>query len=183
MAHYQDVHSSSSAELPSSLPTQSPTELSNDQPDPALTVYVQSMPSIDDNPAYSFPSMLNNILCLNPLPPPWIIVSNNPVIMCRMKVNQGRHVEVDFTIRSDDTMKWMVFLREKELNSINCPLLDGLPSHLMDIKSVLLIVNKLNESKLCVGNPDDKFIELHKQRAITLHGTSGKYIRYEAFTN
>jgi len=46
------------------------------------------------------------------------------------------------------------------LNSTNCPLLNGLPSLLADIESVLYIVNKLNESKMCSGNSDDKFIAL-----------------------
>ena len=79
-------------------------------------------------------------------------------------------------------MKWMAFLREQELNLSNCPLLAGLPSYLMDIESVLVIVNKLNESKLCAGNPDDKFVELYKQRAVTLIGISSKKEVHEIYS-
>ena len=140
----------------------------NIAPDPPIN----TLPSpVNDTPSPSFSAMLHNVLCLNPLPYPWVIVSDYPVILCRMKIKQHKHVEVDFTIRADETMKYFVFFREQGLNSTNYPLLNGLPSFL---ESALFIVNKLNESKVCSGNSDDKFITLYKQRAVTIHGISSK---------
>jgi len=100
---------------------------------------------------------------------PWVVVSDQPIIVCRHKINEGKHVEVDFTIRIDHAMYWKLFLKDTELHPSTCPLLEGLPTCLKDMKSILQIMKKLDETEFCQGNPDSKFIELIKQRATTLN--------------
>lgn len=132
---------------------------------------------VDNSVDVSLPSLhsvLHSYTSLNPLPFPWIVASDDPAIFCRIKVNLDKHVEVDFTVRVDPALKWRVFFKEQELDSRKYPLLAELPDCLGNIESVMQIINKLNGVQLCSGNPDDKYIELFKQRALTLHGTSSK---------
>ena len=91
-----------------------------------------------------------------------------------MKVLPYKQVEIELTIRISDDTKWTLFVRNYEVDSRICPLLGNLPTHLENMESILLVIQKLGDCNLCVGNQDDKFIELHKQRAVTLHGISGK---------
>ena len=118
--------------------------------------------STDDQPPSNahLQSVLENIISMNPLPFPWIIVSAEPVIICRTKVDPYKQAQIDFTIRADTNMKWKLFVRDCEFDWKLCPLLCDLPTYLITMESILLIVQKLDSCNLCVGNQDEKFIEL-----------------------
>ena len=127
-----------------------------------------------DYSSQSVSSMLDSVIRLNPLPSPWMTISAEPVILCKMKVYPYKQVEIDLTIRVNDDMKWTLFVRNCQVDSRICPLLGNLPIHLENMESILLVIQILNDCNICVGNQDEKFIELYKQRAVTLHGISGK---------
>lgn len=150
--------------------TESPESPSSDHP-PSDNL---PAPPPDDCSSQSVSSVLNSVIHLNPLPSPWMTISADPIILCRMKVHPYKQVEIDLTIRINDDMKWILFVRSCQIDSRICPLLGDLPIHLENMESILLVIQKLNDCNLCVGNQEEKFIELHKQRAVTLHGISGK---------
>ena len=128
----------------------------------------------DDDSSQSVSSVLDSVIRLNPSPSPWMTISAEPVVLCKMKVLPYKQVEIELTIRISDDTKWTLFVRNYEVDSRICPLLGNLPTHLENMESILLVIQKLGDCNLCVGNQDDKFIEMHKQRAVTLHGISGK---------
>ena len=107
------------------------------------------------------------------------MISAESVIICRMKVDPYEQAQIDFTIRADTNMKWTLFVRDCEFDWKLCPLLCDLPTHLTTMESIILIVQKLDSCNLCVGNQDEKFIELYRQRAVTLHGISSKQLSSE----
>ena len=55
-----------------------------------------------------------------------------------------------------------------------CPLLSGVPSALTSAAAVCSLLRLLNSTKICIGNPDTQFLDIWKQRSLTLHGSSGK---------
>ena len=112
-------------------------------------------------------------LSLSPLPSPWIIFSPSPLILCRMKVSPQMYVVVELTLRIDSSSKWTLFFREYELSLLTCPLLIGLPLEIKNAESVHLVVQRLDSSKVCAGNPEDQYVVVCQQRAVTLHGISG----------
>ena len=112
-------------------------------------------------------------LSLSPLPSPWIIFSPSPLILCRMKVYPQMYVVVELTLRIDSSSKWTLFFREHELSSPTCPLLIGLPLEITNAESVHLVVQRLDSSKVCAGNPEEQYVAVCQQRAVTLHGISG----------
>ena len=128
----------------------------------------------DDDSLQSVSSVLETVIRLNPLPSPWMTISAEPIVLCKMKVHPYKQVEIELTIRISDDMKWTLFVRNCQVDSRICPLLGSLPIHLENMESILHVIQKLGDCNLCVGNQDEKFIELHKQRAVTLHGMSGK---------
>ena len=107
---------------------------------------IQSSP--DDQPLSNahLQSVLENIVSMNPLPFPWIIVSAKPVIICRTKVDPYKQAQIDFTIRADTNMKWTLFVKDCEFDWILC----DLPTHLITMESILLIVQKLDSCNLYV---------------------------------
>ena len=116
---------------------------------------------------------LANQLSLNPLPSPWIVFSPNPLVLCRMKVHSQMYVVVELTLRTDSSLKWTLFFREHKLSSHNCPLLNDLPLEFTNAESVHMMVQRLDSSKICAGNPEDQYIAVCQHRAVTLHGISG----------
>ena len=53
--------------------------------------------STDDHPPNNahLQSVLENIVSMNPLPFPWVIVSAKPVIICRTKVDPYKQAQID----------------------------------------------------------------------------------------
>ena len=169
----------SDSSVPEALPgTESPSDCiqssSSDHP-PGDDTPTSAIP--DDMYSQSVSSMLNSVIRLNPLPSPWITISTEPIILCKMKVHTHKQAEVDLTIRINNDMKWTLFVRSHEVDSKICPMLSNLPLCVENMESILLVVQKLNDCRLCVGNQDEKFIKLHKQRAVTHHGISGQELR------
>ena len=89
----------------------------------------------DDHPSQSVSSVLDNVFNVFHLPSPWMTISADPVVLCKMKVHPCKQVEVDLTIRINDDMKWTLFVSSCELNSSICPLLGNLPIHLENMES------------------------------------------------
>ena len=89
-----------------------------------------------------------------------------------MKVYSQMYVVVELTLCIDSSSKWTLFFREYELSSPTCPLLIGSPLEITNAESVHLVVQRLNSSKVCVGNPEEQHVVVCHQRAVTPHGIS-----------
>ena len=57
-----------------------------------------------------------------------------------------------------------------------CPLLAEVTHTLTSVAAVRHLMVLLDSTKPCIGNPDGKFLDLWQHRALTLHGSSSKYI-------
>jgi len=110
------------------------------------------------------------------LPHQWIIVSADPLTVCKMKVSSERSAEAFATLSIARELEWTICYLQHELSPSSCPLLIGLPSQIENVATVKQIMDLIDASKPCLGNNDTKFIENFEQRKLTLHGSSGKYI-------
>ena len=77
----------------------------------------------DDHPSQSVSSVLDNVFNVFHIPSPWMTISADPVVPCKMKAHPCK---LNLTIRINDDMKWTLFVRSCELNQSICPLLGNI---------------------------------------------------------
>ena len=108
------------------------------------------------------------------LMPSWIVASMDPLTLCYLRVQkqgQSSMADVTITVSISCELKWAVVFSGKELTLTNCPLLCEMPHELTSVNAVLGVISLLNTTKLCAGNPDEKFHKLWHHRTLTLHGS------------
>ena len=93
-----------------------------------------------------------------------------------MTVCTGKPAKAFATISIGRELEWSMHHLEHTLSGLNCPMLAELPSKIENVAVVQQMINLIDNSKQCIGNADDKFIELFKERKLTLHGSLSKYI-------
>ena len=106
-------------------------------------------------------------------PQHWIIVSADPLTICKMKVSSGSAAQAIATLSISKELEWTMYYLQYKLSPSNCPLLTGLPSQIESITTVMQLMELIDASKPCAGNNDAKFIENFEQRKLTLHGSLG----------
>lgn len=110
-----------------------------------------------------------------PLPPQWLVISADPLTICKMTVYTDKSAKASASISIKRELEWTMYYLEHKLNSLNCPMLNVLPSRIKNVAMVKQMMLLIDNSKLCIGNSDAKFIELFEQRKLTLHVSSGWY--------
>lgn len=100
------------------------------------------------------------------LPADWscTIVDNSHLALNKLHVTPpllSANVLYMLTIASD--FSWTLHIGPKQVDVEHCQLFHGAYRHLCTVKSVLDVISALDDSKFCMGNPDDKFTPLTEQ--------------------
>ena len=110
------------------------------------------------------------------LPESWKIASKKPLTLCKLRVqhesSQAR-ADVSLSLNINNQLQWSLSLTSKQLDPVSCPLLSCVPPTLTSASTVCSLLRMLNATKICLGNPDEKFFDHWRQRSLTLHGSSG----------
>ena len=86
------------------------------------------------------------------------------------------HAEVAYNIQIDLHLKWTLTAFGKHIEKDECSLISALPSKLSTVNNVIDLVTLIEEAKVCVGNPDKRFLCLTEKHARVLLDQSGIYI-------
>ena len=124
----------------------------------------------------SLESLSSRLVSL-PLPDSWIVANKRPLTLCKLRVQHdpsSARADVSMSLGITDQLQWSLSLTNKQLDPSLCPLLSGMPPALTSATIVCSLLRLLNSTKICVGNPDTQFLNIWKQRSLTLHGSSGK---------
>ena len=110
------------------------------------------------------------------LPEGWIcsIVSDTYVALFKLAVTPSL-MRADFThmITISFSGTWTLSVDRKEVNALQCPLLEGFPTQLLSVDNVMAIISMLDKCTLCVGNPDEIFFDLIEKYHGTFNDSSG----------
>ena len=116
------------------------------------------------------------------LHPSWKVVSTEPteqLTLCKLEVqcasDEGLCGHVILTLNVNAELKWTLYYLHHHLSAATTPLLSSLPDVTTSVTVVIQLIDTLDSSKYCVGNPDIKFIEHWQHKMTTLHGISSKY--------
>ena len=106
----------------------------------------------------------------------WKIASLNPLTLCQLRIqhksSQARaDVSLSFSITRQ--LQWSLMVTDQLVNLASCPFLSVVQPTLNSTSAGFSLLRVLNATKICLGNPDKKFLDHWRQRSLTLHGNSG----------
>ena len=121
-------------------------------------------------------SMLSERISMVTLPPSWVpIISDGSQSFSISKlIEQRNHATVCLVINSD--MQWSVHTTHRQFSTHNCVLLSELPILLNSIDNVFKILERLDHTTFCAGNPDQDLVTLWYQQMFSLYGCSGNCV-------
>ncbi len=81
--------------------------------------------------------------------------------------------EAFLSLRIADDFSWKLLLSGRHIPFTDCPLLETLPSVLCSVAKVDEVVRCLDSCKICIGNNEEDFLTLARQRKGTFKNQSG----------
>lgn len=92
-------------------------------------------------------------------------------MLCKIVSHSASHVEeVFFSLRVNADFSWSLLLLGESITSAISPYLLQFPMSVADIEG---IVNRLDSSRICIGNRDDKFSVLVQKNEGKFKNASG----------
>ena len=114
------------------------------------------------------------------LPKSWIYSSDHSTAqqlsLCKLVRRQASpQVEVLYTLTIDESFGWSLSLFGHNLDPSTCVSLTNTLPSLRAVDQVLQLLGTLDSTKICIGNPEKRFIDLATHRALLPCGeSSGK---------
>lgn len=107
----------------------------------------------------------------------WIDVSdvNIPSRVTFCRVIAAETDQISFSIRMADDFSWSLSLYGHTIPPDSCKLLKELPHLLTTAKLVKTVIQALEQSTICKGNPDQRFLDFALHRDGKFNDHSGKY--------
>ncbi len=128
--------------------------------------------------APSIQSLLNRLLRIELLPH-WVTATESgPLIhqltLCKLRQQQvADPVSVIFTLAIGESFQWNLMFVHHNIDGLRDRVLAGTPPSLRTVHHVLQLLSRLDSSKICVGNPEERFLEVASHRVE--HTASGEY--------
>jgi len=99
----------------------------------------------------------------------WIDASNElgecRLVFCRLvQSNASEAEQISFTLRIQDDFSWSVLFYQQPIEVSSCQLLGAFPENLQSADQVSQVVQVLEASTVCEGNPDEKFALVSSSR-------------------
>ena len=85
----------------------------------------------------------------------------------------GKAATIAMSVVVDMDMQWCIHTLHRPLHVPMCSFLSGMPILLNSVDSVFTILNFLDNTKFCAGNPDKVLVAVWYQQMLSLHGCSG----------
>ena len=110
------------------------------------------------------------------LPTSWVVFNSDGSSMSISKLvsqGSGKATTIALSVVVDMDMQWCIHTLHRQLHVPMCSLLSGMPILLNSVDSVFTILNFLDNTKFCAGNPDKDLVAVWYQQMLSLHGCSG----------
>ena len=169
LGKYSDLHSLVPIEFGSNTPPCTPIRLtgsknqlsisySDNQTPPPLLISLPISHFCDSTVQTSTDLVSRLKINAIPLLPSWIIASESPFTLGKVKVNyqQAPSIIIGITIGCD--LLWHITFLSNTLTSMQCPLIGQCPVQLNSIAAVHNVIRLLDSSKICVGNSDNYLV-------------------------
>ena len=108
------------------------------------------------------------------LPSSWMIVSTpalDSLVMCKLRYHvEQSSADVIFTVTINSHLEWCVMLCGNYLDRSKNEFLSSLPPIISSLSDLTNLFISLDSSRICIGNNEEKLIEVVRHRNSTLKG-------------
>ena len=135
-----------------------------------LKPFVVSIPlaSYVNAPASSGQALVARLVATNQLPSGW---SYSSTTLYKVQCTQQQPTpSVTFSLTISDTLTWALNIGSIPILPTHLP---AVPSKLIHYHQLVSLLLTLDNSKLCIGNPDEKYMSLIKSHHGNLHDQTG----------
>ena len=125
----------------------------------------------------SLPELSRRISALLAKSCTWTVASIDPLILCKLNVqspNEGSATaSVTNTINVTSELHWTISYMAQQVNVSKYPVFRNQPVKVDSVALVQQIMELVDSVKVCIGNPEDHFLDLWHRHTQTLHHSSG----------
>ncbi len=117
-------------------------------------------------PLRTLSAFRSRIMTVPLLPAGWVDAtqSEGELALCCFSHSAAPTPSIRFTIIIKENFTWTIFFRAQRVETNSSLVLQDVPPILNSLNDVACLITVIDSSKLCVGNPDDRFIPLLHQR-------------------
>ena len=105
----------------------------------------------------------SRLTTLNLIQNGWTVATSNSeaVTLCHLHSHSSAATPfVDFTLKVIRDLTWSLYFFDQMIERDACDVLAGIPNSLVTPAYVVKVMDVVNNSDLCIGNPDVKFMPL-----------------------
>ena len=106
----------------------------------------------------------------------WTVASNDPLLLCKLNIQPNADVTtaaVICTISITNELQWTISYMSQQVDVSNCPIFRDQPKKIDSVELLQQIIELVDSVKVCIGNPEDHFLDLWYRHIQTLHHSSG----------
>lgn len=115
--------------------------------------------------APSIQCLLDRLLRVG-LPPHWVDTTDNSpthqLTLCKLQQQPVHPVCVMFTLTVSEAFQWSLSFAQQNIDGIRNGVLAGFPVSLRTVDFILQLLSTLDASDICIGNPEQRFLEAAK---------------------
>ena len=114
----------------------------------------------------------------------WTVATSNSeaVTLCHLCTHSSAATPfVDFTLKVIEDLTWSLYFFDQMIERDACDVLAGIPNSLVSPVDVVEVMDMVNNSDKCIGNPDLKFMPLLTRRNGVFMNHDGKYYHCKDF--
>ena len=104
------------------------------------------------------------------LPPQWFLSSAGASLSLFKIHHQEGHTEVRYSIQISEHLQWSINICGKNLTPVSTPVLGQISSVLSGIPSVMELLGLLDSCRPCLGNNEQRFLDVVRHRESTQQG-------------
>lgn len=169
-----DVHRKNEERKKKLKQSNPPEEIKNDITLPTITIPIAAFTT---GIVQSLPQLSGRISALLAKSCTWTVASIDPLVLCKLNVqspNAGiATASVTSTITITSKLHWTISYMSQQVSVNKCPVFRDQPMKVDSVALVQQIMELVDSVKVCIGNPEDHFLDLWHRRVQTLHHSSG----------
>ncbi len=121
----------------------------------------------------------SRLIRLRALPSGWCdtTAGTEQITFCRIVRSLAAALpRVDVTLVVEANLAWKVYFHDQRLEVDHCPTLAGMPPTVRSPADVANLLSVVDNSQVCIGNPDEKFLPIVQRHQGQLLDPTGKLV-------
>ncbi len=98
----------------------------------------------------------------------------NQLDICRLD-RRGPELQISFNLTVREDLSWVVSVCGQQVGTEGFTLLSDAPTTIMSVRETRMLLEKVDQSKICTGKPSERFLPLSVSRKGVFKDPTGMY--------